>query len=440
MNNGTIEKSFLFRVNKKIFMYLLIILFFTNLIAPCKALATAQNGIYANGLNGINININAAPYTTFATYSYGQYAYTSSGCAWFASARVNQLTGVNNVIYDGANWYNNQYSRYGFTKGQTVKAKALACYQGHVRVVEIVNGDTVTISEGGYNVASYASYGYTRIATMSIAALQSGGFLGYVYIGDFSNTPPSIALTALPSVLGPQITVVTNGTRIWYALFDNVGKAIALSFVDSQSNTWDFSKWSLAKGKYKFEAQASSNGLNSETKSYTFIIGVSITLTAVPSKLGPQISVNTDGTRIWYALYDNVGKAIALSFVDSQSNTWDFSKWSLTPGKYTFEAQASRDGGDSEVKSYTFTILQPVSSVKLNKSNLTIKKGKTYKLIAYISPSNASNKRVTWKTGNYRIAKVSSTGVVKAIKKGIVNIYVYTVDGKKTAKCKVTIK
>jgi len=84
--------------------------------------------------------------------------------------------------------------------------------------------------------------------------------------------------------------------------------------------------------------------------------------------------------------------------------------------------------------------LTPVLGVKLNKTTLTLKKGKTYKLIATISPSNASNKKVTWRTGSYRIATVSSKGIVKANRKGSVNIYVYTVDGKKTAKCKVVIK
>ncbi len=82
----------------------------------------------------------------------------------------------------------------------------------------------------------------------------------------------------------------------------------------------------------------------------------------------------------------------------------------------------------------------PVFGVKLNKTNLTLIKGETYKLIAAINPSNAANKKVTWRTGSYRIATVSSKGIVKANRKGSVNIYVYTVDGRKMAKCRVTVK
>jgi len=71
---------------------------------------------------------------------------------------------------------------------------------------------------------------------------------------------------------------------------------------------------------------------------------------------------------------------------------------------------------------------------------LTILKGKTSKLIATVLPTTAANKKVTWKSSNIKIAKVGTTGIVKGIKKGIAYISVTTVDGKKTAKCKVTIK
>ena len=85
------------------------------------------------------------------------------------------------------------------------------------------------------------------------------------------------------------------------------------------------------------------------------------------------------------------------------------------------------------------TVIQPVVSVKLSKSSITIKKGKLFHLTATIAPANASNKKVTWKSSNKALATVSATGVVRGIKKGTVYITATTVDGKKTAKCKVTI-
>ena len=148
--------------------------------------ATCSSGIKGNGTNGISININAAPYTTFAGYSYGQYAYGKEGCAWFASARVKELTGQGNTIFSGWAWYNTQYGNYGFSRGSVPKAKSLACYGKHVAVVEAVNGDTVTVSQGGMSGLSDAAHGYCVISTMSRSKLESQGgcgtFYGYVYM------------------------------------------------------------------------------------------------------------------------------------------------------------------------------------------------------------------------------------------------------------------
>jgi hypothetical protein len=87
-----------------------------------------------------------------------------------------------------------------------------------------------------------------------------------------------------------------------------------------------------------------------------------------------------------------------------------------------------------------FTVKQLVTGVKLNKKSLTLTRGKTFKLTATIVPSNASNKKVTWKSTNTKIATVGSTGIIKAKAKGTVYIKVYTVDGKKSATCKVIVK
>ena len=81
----------------------------------------------------------------------------------------------------------------------------------------------------------------------------------------------------------------------------------------------------------------------------------------------------------------------------------------------------------------------PETSVKLNTKAVTISKGKTYTLKATVSPSNASNKKVTWSSSNTSVATVSSSGVVTAKKAGTVTITAKTYIGK-TATCKVTVK
>ena len=79
------------------------------------------------------------------------------------------------------------------------------------------------------------------------------------------------------------------------------------------------------------------------------------------------------------------------------------------------------------------------SKVKLNKSELFIKKGKTETLEATVTPSTLLDKRVTWKSSNTKVATVTSKGVVTGVKAGTATITCTSkVSGAKTT-CKVTV-
>ncbi len=80
-----------------------------------------------------------------------------------------------------------------------------------------------------------------------------------------------------------------------------------------------------------------------------------------------------------------------------------------------------------------------VTGVSLNKKSAYIVKGKTLTLKVTVKPKSATNQKVTWKSSNKKVATVNDKGVIKAIKKGTATITVTTKDGKKTAKCKVTV-
>ncbi len=93
--------------------------------------------------------------------------------------------------------------------------------------------------------------------------------------------------------------------------------------------------------------------------------------------------------------------------------------------------------------SVAFTSLaatKKVTKVKLNKTSLTMYTTQTVKLKATVSPSNATNKNVQWKSSNTKVATVDSKGNVKAVKKGTATITCTAKDGsKKKATCKVTV-
>ena len=80
-----------------------------------------------------------------------------------------------------------------------------------------------------------------------------------------------------------------------------------------------------------------------------------------------------------------------------------------------------------------------VSGVALDKASISIKVGDTETLTATVSPKNAANKKVTWKSSDSAIATVDANGKVTGVKAGEATITVTTDDGGKTATCKVTV-
>ena len=87
------------------------------------------------------------------------------------------------------------------------------------------------------------------------------------------------------------------------------------------------------------------------------------------------------------------------------------------------------------------TVGTPVTKVKLNKTKANLNVGKSLTLKTTLSPKKPSNKGIIWKSSNTKIATVTSKGVVKAKKAGMVKITATAKDGSgKKATCKITVK
>lgn len=80
-----------------------------------------------------------------------------------------------------------------------------------------------------------------------------------------------------------------------------------------------------------------------------------------------------------------------------------------------------------------------VTGVTLDKTSLTLAPKDSYTLKATVTPDNATNQNVTWKTNKDKVATVSSKGVVTAVGEGTASITVYTNDGNYSATCNVTV-
>lgn len=87
------------------------------------------------------------------------------------------------------------------------------------------------------------------------------------------------------------------------------------------------------------------------------------------------------------------------------------------------------------------TVLQPVTSISLDRSSLSLDSSDNYQLSAYIYPSTASNKNVVWESSDPSVATVDDNGMVTALKKGTAKITVKAMDGSNvSASCTVTVK
>ena len=86
-----------------------------------------------------------------------------------------------------------------------------------------------------------------------------------------------------------------------------------------------------------------------------------------------------------------------------------------------------------------FKEIAAASSVSLSSTAMSLGKGETFKLNATVSPSNAADKTVTWRTSNSKILTVDQKGSGKAVGTGTAWITARTVNGKEKS-CKITVK
>ena len=82
----------------------------------------------------------------------------------------------------------------------------------------------------------------------------------------------------------------------------------------------------------------------------------------------------------------------------------------------------------------------PVTGIRVSPKSLSLNKGETATLSSEVMPGYASDKKVTWSTGNAKIATVSANGKVTAKATGTTTITAKTSDGGRTDSCVIAVK
>lgn len=109
-------------------------------------------------------------------------------------------------------------------------------------------------------------------------------------------------------------------------------------------------------------------------------------------------------------------------------------------GKATITVTSKSNKKKKATLKVSVTNMVRAKKLTISKTALTINEGNKVALSASISPSNTTNKGITWTTSNSRIATVNN-GMVSGIQPGTVTITAKTKDGSnKSASCKVTVR
>ena len=161
----------------------------------------------------------------------------------------------------------------------------------------------------------------------------------------------------------------------------------------------------------------------------------------VDVKVSPKI-VKLNKTSLSLVVGKSAALTASVSPTDSKDKevTWKSSNTKIatvdSKGKVTGKAKgtatvtATVKGTKAATAKITVTPPVLATAVKLSKTSATLGKGKTLSLTATVYPSTTTNKAVSWKSSNTKIATVTSSGQVKAVGPGTAKITATTNNGK----------
>ena len=153
-----------------------------------------------------------------------------------------------------------------------------------------------------------------------------------------------------------------------------------------------------------------------------------------------SITVENDGngTASASAKKSAAGKEITLTAAPNEG--YRFKEWNVVSGGVTVtENKFTMPANNVTVKAVFENKEVPVTSVSLDKTEVTIEVGEEVKLIATVAPDNATDKSVNWSSSDTDVATVDQSGKVHAVAAGDATITVTTVDGNKTDTCAVKV-
>ena len=161
--------------------------------------------------------------------------------------------------------------------------------------------------------------------------------------------------------------------------------------------------------------------------------------------MGEDITLDTDGGSAKLNVYVKPEDATIkdLVYESSDESVVTVDKYgNITPvgiGEATVTVTSKDDS--SKTDSIKVTVKNLVTDIVIDKNDIVLNKDKTHKIEAYVTPEDATNKKIIYKSGDESIATVDEDGNVTAVGEGTTTITVTSADNPNvTGEITVTVK
>ena len=174
----------------------------------------------------------------------------------------------------------------------------------------------------------------------------------------------------------------------------------------------------------------SVTGIKLNTTSLTITVGANASLSAsITPENATNKAITWSSSNESVALVSSKGKVAGVGVGSAviTATTQDGNKTAMANVTVKKASTSSSSSSSSSSTSTTTTI--KVTKVNINSDDFTIKVGNTKTLTYTITPSNATNKKVTWDTTDPSVAKVSTAGKVTGVGAGTAYITLKSADG-----------
>ena len=300
--------------------------------------------------------------------------------------------------------------------------------------LEIGEGETLTIPQGA------------SLTVPEGTTLTNKGTI--VNIGGTLNGEPGGTIVSAPTITTESLPEGTVG-QPYTATLEATGNNIAWSSSDLptwltlDASTGVITGTPTTAGTYNFTVKAeNSAGSYSKELMLTVTAPTTYTITAEASPAeGGTVTVNGGTSSV------SVEANSTVNLVATPNAGYRFTGWTSSNGGTFADASSVSTTftmpANDVIVTAGFEQYYPVTSITLDKSELSLYTGNSETLTATIEPDNATNKNVTWATSDDTVVTVQATGngtaIVTAVGEGTTTITVTTEDGGKKATCTVTV-